>query len=111
MLGLLFVLCSACTPQLSDAQAARIAAEGRLVLAQYPSSGRVDSARLPPAIAAIRPKAVYVKPDGLYIQSATWFTSEWGYYVPRSANFSPSVGSDPRYEVIREGLYRYHVAG
>jgi hypothetical protein len=111
ILGLFFLCCSACTPQLSDAEAERIATEGRVVLRDHPSSGQIDSAKLPPAIAAMRPKVVYVTPDGLYIQSTKWFTSEWGVYVPRAASFSPSVGSDPRYEPVRDGLYRYHIAG
>ena len=111
LLGLLFILCSACTPQLSDAQAERIATEARHLLALNPNPGQIDSARLPPAIASIRPKVVYVKAEGLYIQSVTWFTRESGLYVPRAANFSPPAGSDPRYEPIREGLYRYYIAG
>jgi len=111
LLGLLVLLCSAYTPRLSDAQAERIATEARQILARHQSPGQVDGATLPPGIVSIRPKVVYVKPDGLYIQSATWFTQEWGLYVPRAANFSPSVGSDPRYELIREGLYRYYIAG
>jgi len=52
-----------------------------------------------------------VKSEGLYIQSATWFTREWGLFVPRAANFSSSVSADPRYELIRDGLYRYYIAG
>ena len=111
VLGLLFLCCSACTPQLSDAEAERVAAEGRLVLSDHPKSGHIDSAKLPPTIAATRPKVVYVTVDGLYIQSTKWLTSEWGFYVPRAASFAPSVGSDPSYEPIREGLYRYHIAG
>jgi len=111
LLGLLIIVCSACTPQLSDVQAERIATEARDLLALHPSPGRVDSVRVPPSIASIRPKVVYVKPDGLYMQSTTWFTREWGLFVPRAASFSPPIGSDPRYELIREGLYRYYIAG
>ena len=107
----LLVMCSACTPQLSDTDAERIAVEARSLLADHPSPGQLDSARLPPAIAALRPKLVYVKPDGLYIQSSNWFTRERGLYVPRATNFSPSAGSDPHYEPIRSGLYRYRIAG
>ena len=107
----LLAVCSACTTQLSDTEAERIAAEARSLLADHPSSGPLDSAKLPPSIAALRPKLVYVKPDGLYIQASTWFTREHGLYVPRDTNFSPSVGGDPHYERIRAGLYRYRIAG
>ena len=110
VLGLVAV-CTACTPQLSDTDAERIPAEGRALLADHPSSGQLDSAKLPPAIAALRSKLVYVKPDGLYIQSSTWFTRERGLYVPRAENFSPSAGSDPHYEPIRARVYRYRIAG
>ena len=110
VLGLV-VVCSACSPQLSDTDAKRIVTEARSLLADHPSAGQLDSAKLPPAIAALRPKLVYVKPDGLYIQSSTWFTRERGLYVPRAENFSPPAGSDPHYEPIRAGLYRYRIAG
>jgi len=39
LLGLLFILCSACTPQLSDAQAERIATEARHLLYRYYIAG------------------------------------------------------------------------
>ena len=66
LLCLFFMVCSTCTPQLSDSQAERITTEARQILALHPSA--------PPI-------------------------------------FSPSAGTDPRYELIREGLYRYYIAG
>lgn len=111
LVALLVLFCAACTPQVTEAEGERIAAEARVLLGNHPATGQVDGAKLPPAIAATRPNVVYAMPEGLYIQSTRWLASEWGLFVPRAAAFAPEAGTDPSYERIREGLYRYRIAG
>ena len=109
-MGLLVLSCAACTPRLSDAETERIASEARALLDDHPGAAQIDSAKLPPAISATRPNVVST-PEGLYIQSTRWLTSEWGLFVPRAAGFAPKAGADPSYEPVRHGLYRYRIVG
>lgn len=111
LLWLLALSCAACTPRLSDAETERIASETRALLDDHPGAAQIDSAKLPPAISATRPNVVYATPEGLYIQSTRWLTSEWGLFVPRAAGFAPKAGADPSYERVRHGLYRYRIVG
>ena len=71
----------------------------------------------PRTIASIAPDRVYtlrngLAADGLYIVTGNLFVWERGYFVPADKGaFRPVLGSDPSFELMGEGVYRYENKG
>jgi len=50
--------------------------------------------------------------EGVYLPTHHRFVEEDGLFIlRRDSTFQPSAHGDPRFEKVRERLYRYHVSG
>lgn len=60
----------------------------------------------------LRPQAVKVTPDGVYIEQRTRFAESQGVFVLRSGStFQPANGTDPSFRPLRGRVYWYEVKG
>jgi hypothetical protein len=101
-----------CAPRLSESQVQAIARDAPGVIANHRALSIIESDEWPASIAALDPQAVFVSVDGLYIVTASFFTSQWGVFVPCSpTGFSPTPGGDPEYTHIADGVYSFHGSG
>ena len=110
---LLASLATACTykPSLPPSDAERVFVQGTALLSQHPA-GSIERAKWPSAIAALRPKSVYVAKDGLYIRTSIFFVEERGFYVPHSsASVVVTPTTDPSYEPLAAGVFTYLIKG
>ena len=90
------------------ARADALAEVAPTILAATP---RIDAARWPAALAALKPERVYVTPEGVYVVTSSFFTDERGLFVPRDPDFAPARGADPSYAIIRPGVFSYRIKG
>jgi hypothetical protein len=106
-----FVL-TACAPTVSESEASTLAREVAHLLEQQTKVGSLSSASWPPSVAVLKPQAVYLRAEGLYIKTSSFFTEERGVFVlnPKSA-FSPTHGTDPSYKLVTERVFVYRSAG
>ena len=71
------VAIAACSPSISQTDAAQIAADVKPLLeAMCVSGGPVESARWPRSVRELDPVSVRVRPDGLYIATSSFFAAE-----------------------------------
>lgn len=66
----------------------------------------------PDAVRQLRPQAVRVTPEGVYLERGSLFVQSWGVFVLRSGTaFRPATDTDPSYHLLRGRLYWYEVKG
>jgi hypothetical protein len=98
------------TPSVSQSEAAGIEAAATAVLARGGSSD--GSPAWPAEIQAIKPRAVRVTAEGMYVVTSSWFVQEAGLFVPRDPGvFSPALGSDPEYRRLYGNVFSYRIRG
>lgn len=99
------------TPSLSKSEAQAVGAAAQSLLS-HSSTTTVASNSWPEAIRALKPKSVRATPEGLYIETGSWFTQETGIFVPRNPDaFHPRSGGDPEYKLIVGIAFSYRVRG
>lgn len=97
--------------ELSASEAEAIGAAAQSILADR-SVGVAAADELPPVIAALNPKSVRVAPEGVYIETRSFFVQSTGLFVPRdSSAFKPKPGSDPEVVHIHGVVYSFSIRG
>ncbi|MEQ1783109.1 MAG: hypothetical protein ABMA14_17260, partial [Hyphomonadaceae bacterium] len=94
---------ASCSRALPGTNLAALAVEARMI-----ASVATDEF---PVITALKAESITTKPDGVYITMGRQFGEEWGFFVPRDPESKPQAGGDPRFELLRDGVYRHDVAG
>jgi len=103
---------TACTPHVSEADASTLAREVAPLLQRQGSAGSLPRTSWPASVAALKPQAVYLRAEGLYIITSSFFTDERGVFVLNPmAGFSPARGTDPSYQPVGHGVFVYRRAG
>jgi hypothetical protein len=64
-----------------------------------------------PVIDGLNAEYVDVQPDGVYIRIGGFFVTQYGYFIPHDPAFKPVDGSDPAFEPLGDGVWRYDFAG
>jgi len=106
------VLGVACTPDISEAEASNLARDAAPLFQLKASAGSLPPTSWPAAVVALKPEAVYLRAEGLYITTSSFFTNERGVFVLNpTAGFTPTQGSDPSYKPVGHGVFVYRVAG
>ncbi len=106
------ILGAACTPHVSEADASTLAREAAPLLQRQAPARSLPSTSWPVSVAALKPRAVYLRAEGLYIITSSFFTDERGVFVLNpTAGFSPTRGTDPSYEPVGHGVFVYRRAG
>jgi hypothetical protein len=98
------------TPSVSESEAARLEAVASAWLAR----GSVDdaSAAWPAEIQALKPNAVRVTSQGVYVVTSSSFVEEAGLFVPRDPSaFVPDPGGDPEYKKLYGNVFSYRIRG
>lgn len=104
-------LTAACSPHISDTEASTLAREVRPLLERH-TVGPLPREVWPASIVTLEPRAVYVRADGLYITTWSFFIEERGVFVANAkALFKPGRGTDPQYEPVGHGVFVYRIAG
>jgi hypothetical protein len=97
-------------PSVSQSEAVGLEAAAMVVLVRGDSSDA--SLAWPAEIQSIKPKAVRIASDGLYLVTSSWFVEESGLFVPRDPSvFSPVEGSDPEYRRLHGNVFSYRIRG
>jgi hypothetical protein len=114
-LAVVFIACVlsvACTPDVSHPEASTLAREVGLLLERRPAVGPLPRELWPSSVAKLKPQAVYVRAEGLYITTWSFFAQERGVFVlnPKAA-LTPVRGTDPHYEPVGQGVFVYRIAG
>ena len=74
--------------------------------------GELPEASWPDAIRSLEPRAVLVRPEGVFVRLSSRFTSESGVLITfDGATVSTEPGQDPAFEKVADGIYRYEVKG
>lgn len=111
----IFIVCfvlAACAPSVSESEASTLAREVAHLLEHQIKVGYLSSASWPPSVAALEPQAVYLRAEGLYIKTSSFFTEERGVFVPNPESaFSPTHGTDPSYKPVTDRVFVYRRAG
>ena len=69
------------------------------------------AAAVPPEL-AVAGSDIRVTDEGVYLPTHRQFVTEDGLFIlRRGSTFQPDRRGDPRFEKVRERLYRYHVSG
>jgi len=101
-----------CTPHISDAEASALAREVSSLLQRHTKAGPLPRESWPASVANLKPQAVYIRAEGLYITTSSVFVGERGVFVPNSkVSFRPVRGTDPQYEPVSHGIFVYRIAG
>lgn len=109
--AMLILAVAACGREPTEAELGEIRSAATVVLQAHPGNDPVPAAEWPAAIARLEPESVRTSREGLYIKTGSSFVRERGLFVPRSAYFLPSPGSDPSHTVIGDGVYAYRIDG
>lgn len=83
-----------------------IRAESQMLMRSHPVDANVPKAQWPHTIASLEPEFVWIKPDGVLIQTKPFFDGGWGYYIPTREREMPEPV--PRYEKLGQGIYWWH---
>ena len=111
LLVLLALLAVACTPTLSPSDARSVFVQGTQLFSDHPQ-GSIDKTSWPSSIAGLKPKSLYVAPEGLYICTSRFLFEERGFFVPRPGTTVVATSStDPSYKSMAAGLFTYHIKG
>lgn len=95
-------------PTHDPSQLRAIAAESRMLMRTYPMQDAVEvpPARMPAAIAGLRPHFVTIDADGVSISTKPNFDGGCGYFVPRDGQTLPEPTE--RFSDLGQGVYWYH---
>ncbi len=106
------ILGVACTPDISEAEASNLARDAAPLFQRQTPAGSLPHTSWPAAVVALKPEAVYLRAEGLYIATSSFFTKERGVFVLNpTAGFTPTQGSDPSYKPVGHGVFIYRVEG
>lgn len=108
LLPLLFLGCTR-APDASQLEGVAAAAPG--VLSHATQSCDIPPGQWPSALARLKPKRMYVTPEGLYVVLSASFVEERGLFVPRLLAFAPLAGGDPAYTPLGQGVFSYYLKG
>lgn len=76
------------------------------------SSNNVIPIDLPPTIAKLNPKNVYINDDGLFIQLNGFFVSESGMFIPRKGVVvEENNNGEPQFTRLHGNVYSYVIKG
>ena len=97
-------------PSISESEAAGFEAAASAWLARGSSDDA--SSAWPAGIQALKPNAVRVTAEGIYVETSSWFVQEAGLFVPRDASaFVPAAGGDPEYKRLYGNVFSYRIRG
>ena len=106
------ILSVACTPDISEPESSNLARDAAPLFLRKASEGTLPRATWPASVVALKPVVVYLRAEGLYITTSSFFTEERGVFVLNpDAGFTPTQGSDPSYKPVGHGVFVYRVAG
>src|SRR5262245_12905193 len=107
------LLLGGCAPRVSDSEAIALNAELRPLLERLcGDSGEVDAVLWPPSARASRPESVWIRSDGLYMKTSSFFVQERGIFAPCDPDrFRPTSNTDPSFAQLGDNLYSYSFAG
>ncbi len=72
----------------------------------------VPEGEWPPELLRLRPKAVRVAPEGVFITFRSFYVMERGLFILlRESNYQPQQGTDPSFRLLRDRVYKYEVKG
>lgn len=98
-------------PHVGEAEAEEL----ERAVAGWPEGGTrrdVPSGEWPPAVRRLKPVAVRVDLEGVYLTCGTLVVEAWGLFVPRAGmEFGPRPNTDPSYEHVRGRVYRFTIRG
>ena len=97
--------------EISEERASLIVEQSRMIFESNNGLSSVAVVKWSPAITELNPEAVLVDGTGLYIRMWSLMAAEEGYFVPRSAEFSSSLGTDPSYELLYPNFFSYEIRG
>ena len=106
------LLLAACVraPSVSESEAAGLEAAASALLAR--GSSYDASSAWPAEIQALKPTAVRVTAEGIYVVTSESFVAEAGLFVPRDASaFVPAEGGDPEYKRLLGNVFSYRIRG
>jgi hypothetical protein len=110
LLPVVAIAIAGCAPSLSEPDA-RSLAQDALPLFQE-RLGVIPTERWPASVAALEPKNVQLRSEGVYIALSSFLVAEQGFFIPSpAAAFAPSKGTDPSYELIAHGVFKYRIKG
>ena len=105
-------LSAACTPDISQAEASDLARDVAPLFQQKAFSNALPRISWPAGVVALKPKAVYLRREGLYVVTSSFLAQEHGVFIVNpTAGFTPTQGSDPSYTPVGHGVFTYRVAG
>ena len=91
----------------AEAEAVQVAAQKLL---EYAAGTPRTSGPLPSGIGSLKPRSVRIAPEGVYIETSSWFVQEAGIFVPRTPGTFITVSrSDPEYERIHGSVFSYRI--
>ncbi|KAB2934247.1 MAG: hypothetical protein F9K24_04270 [Leptonema illini] len=108
----LFVLVN-CVPSLTEKERTQLYDAGIHLMHNHPQSRLSYSTGLPPEIKDLGPSRVYLRDEGLYIVTFSFFVEEHGFFIPRPKNNENNLSEngDPSYKHIGNGVYRFRIKG
>lgn len=104
-------IAAGCTRTPSSAQLIQLVTVAPAVLSQATPDGEIPAKHWPSAVTKLSPERVYSSSDGLYLVLSSSFVEERGLFVPRSAGFAGSNGTDPSYTAVGQGVFSYRIKG
>lgn len=111
LLSVAVLLLAACSPRLSKLEAETLAREVASLLAHH-TRGALPRELWPASVVALRPKAVSLRDDGMYITTWSLFVQEGGVFIPHAATTPLAThGSDPQFESLGDGVFSYKISG
>ena len=116
LVTLLVALCAlgACVfkPHLDPQDAPAVSAMAHALM-DSGKTGDVPPSEWPAGVVdLVGPKAIWVRPEGVYMITSSFFVEERGLFVPREpSKVVASPGTDPSYEPVALDVFTYYVAG
>ena len=71
----------------------------------------VPTTQYPESVRQIRPKRVWAKPEGLYIQTYESFVESAGIFVRHEPGYDPPRSGDPGFERVAAEIYWFYAPG
>jgi hypothetical protein len=108
------MLIAACSgqPELSEQHKRDLYSQAIVLLDTMKNNGSINKEDWKKPIAALEPESLVVKDEGLYIKTGGFLMAEHGFFIPRPhTTVNQGSGTDPSYQNIGNGIYRYEVKG
>jgi hypothetical protein len=99
-------------------EAARLGApelvnETRELWAQYrtETSREIPVAAYPASIRQLQPKRVWASPQGVYVETYSFFVESAGIFVRHDPAYEPPISGDPGFEPLSSDVYWFYAPG